>query len=239
MEMISKKTLIPHVGTLSIIERAQIANWIEAHISQNKKVRITWLGFLPIAHAHTLFIAYRLTKDPKFKTQNELDILQKAWEAQLTSVPTILKEVDVDWECLASLEEEMFENTDQTGPSGNWQWGLDAGYHQGGWDPSFGVPASWDGKERVGDESEREVRSWPVSAETYPAHSDVMSSSDLITSTFRSQSRLALRVQFKTKEPIQSHVQKIGRETWSSLGSRVKRRCQKTTRNFHCYNATT
>jgi hypothetical protein len=121
---------------------------------------MAWLGFLPIAHAHTVFIAYRMNKDPTFKTQDELDILRKAWEAQLTSVPTILKEADVDRECLASLEEEMFENTDRTGPSGNWQWGLDAGYHQGDWDPSFGVPASRDGKERVGDESEREVRSF-------------------------------------------------------------------------------
>ena len=159
-----EKTLVPYVGTLSIIERAQIANWFEAHISQNKKIRVNWLGFLPIAHAHTIFIAYRMMQDsspncPILKTQNEQDILQKAWEAQLTSVPTILNEVDVDKECLASLEEEMFENTDRTGPSGNWQWGLDAGYHQGGWDPSFGVPASLDGKERVGDESEREVSS--------------------------------------------------------------------------------
>ena len=99
-----------------------------------------------------------MTKNPTFKTYNESEILQKAWEAQLTSVPSILKEVDVDKECLASLEEEMFERTDRTGISGNGQWGLDAGHHQGGWDPSFGVPASWDGKEQVGSESEREVR---------------------------------------------------------------------------------
>ena len=67
-----EKTLIPHVGTLSVVERAQIANWFETHISRNKKTRIAWLGFLPIAHAHTIFIAYRMTtgKDPKFKTQN-------------------------------------------------------------------------------------------------------------------------------------------------------------------------
>ena len=153
-----EKTLIPHVGTLSIVERAQIANWFEAHVSQNKKVLIAWLGFLPIAHAHTLFIAYRMIKNPTFKMYSETEILQKAWEVQLTSVPSILREVDVDKDCLASLEEEMFEKTDRTGISGNCQWGLDVGHHQGGWDPSFGVPASWDGKERVGSESEREVR---------------------------------------------------------------------------------
>ena len=101
---------------LSISERSQIANCFEAHFSRNKKVCIawTWLGFLPIAHAHTLrlFIAYRRTKNPTFQAYSGPETLQKAWEAQLTSVPSILKEVDVDLECLASLEEEMFENTD-------------------------------------------------------------------------------------------------------------------------------
>jgi hypothetical protein len=38
----------------SIIERAQIANWFEARVSRNKKVRMAWLGFLQIAHAHTI-----------------------------------------------------------------------------------------------------------------------------------------------------------------------------------------
>ena len=56
----------------------------------NKKVRIAWLGLLPIAHAHTLFIAYRMTKNPTFKAYSEPEILQKAWEVQLTSVPSIL-----------------------------------------------------------------------------------------------------------------------------------------------------
>lgn len=89
-----------------------------------------------------------------------MEIIQKAWEVQLTSVPSILREIDVDKDCLASLEEEMFEKTDRTGVSGNGQWGLDVGHHQGGWDPSFGVPASWEGnlKARMGSESEREVR---------------------------------------------------------------------------------
>ena len=67
-----EKTLIPHVGTLSIVERAQIANWFEAHVSQNKKVWIAWLGFLLIAHAHTLFITYRMTKNPTFKMYSEM-----------------------------------------------------------------------------------------------------------------------------------------------------------------------
>ena len=72
-----ENTLILHVGTLSIA------------VSRNKKVRIAWLGFLPIAH--TLFIAYRTTKNPAFKAYSEPEILQKAWEVQLTSVPSILR----------------------------------------------------------------------------------------------------------------------------------------------------
>ena len=37
-----------------------------------------------------------MTKNSTFKAYSEPEILQKAWEAQLTSVPSILKEVDVD-----------------------------------------------------------------------------------------------------------------------------------------------
>jgi len=181
-----ENTRISHIGTLSIAERAQIANWFEAHISWNKKVHITWLGFLPIAHAHTLFIAYQMTKNPTFKMYSEPEILQKAWEAQLTSVLSILKEVDVDQEYLASLEEEMFENTDRTGVSGNRQWGLDRGHHQGGWDPSFGVPASWNRKVRAGSESEHDsyMRWDQIIKQRHCAHS---SSLDQITSTLQNQ----------------------------------------------------
>ena len=150
-------TIIPHIGTLTIIERAQIANWFETHISREKQARDLWVGLLPIAHAHTLFIAYRMTKDPAFRDLTDLEVLQKAWVAQMTSVPSILGEVDVDKECLEYLEEEMFERTDRTGPSGNWQWGLDAGHHQDGWDPSFGVPKTWEGKTREGSDTELEV----------------------------------------------------------------------------------
>ena len=103
--------IILHVGTLSIIKRAQIANWFETHISHEKDVQVFWMGLLPIAHAHTLFIAYRMAKDPVFMDLTDLDILQKAWVAQLTGVPSILSEVDVDRECLETLEEEMFERT--------------------------------------------------------------------------------------------------------------------------------
>ena len=103
--------IIHHVGTLSVIERAQIANWFETHISREKDARALWMGLLPIAHTHTLFIAYRMSKDPAFSSVTNSDMLRKAWVAQMTGVPSILGEVDVDRECLEKLEEEMFERT--------------------------------------------------------------------------------------------------------------------------------
>ena len=140
-----------------MIERAQIANWFETHVSREQDVRGLWLGQLPIAHAHTLFIAYRMTKEPAFEDLTWADMLQKAWVAQLTGTPSILGEVDVDRECLEQLEEEMFERTHRTGKSGNFQWGLDAGHHQDGWDPSFGVPNTWEGEIREGSDTEIEA----------------------------------------------------------------------------------
>ena len=80
----------------------------------------------------TVFIAFRMHKDPRYKKLKSKELICKAWEAQLTGVPTILDTTDVDAECIESLEEEMFENTNRTGPSGNEQWGLDVGHHQGG-----------------------------------------------------------------------------------------------------------
>jgi len=95
-----ENTLVPFVGTLSVVERAQIANWFETWVSRNEQLHTKWLGLLPIAHVHTLFITYRMTKDPDFNGHPESEVRQKAWEAQLTGTPTILKEIDIDKECL-------------------------------------------------------------------------------------------------------------------------------------------
>jgi len=110
------------------IERAQIANWFETYVGLTKEARVLWMTRLPIAHAHTIFIAFRIRKDPRYKTLQIPDLFRKAWEVNLTGVPTIVKEVDVDKEYVESLEEEIFENMDRTGVSGNEQWGLDVGY---------------------------------------------------------------------------------------------------------------
>jgi len=132
-----------------------------------EQLRVKWLSLLPIAHAHTLFITYQMTKDADFKGVPESEIHQKAWEAQLTGMPTILREINVNKECLEVLEEEMFMRTERTWSSGNWQWGLDMGHHQDGWDPTFGVPETWDEKKREGGESEHEVRQKPVRRSHY------------------------------------------------------------------------
>ena len=48
-----------------------------------------------------------MTKNPTFKAYSEPEILQKAWEVQLTSVPSILKEGlgSIVW-CASELEQE-------------------------------------------------------------------------------------------------------------------------------------
>jgi len=92
------KTLIPYVGALSVSERAQIANWFETHISLTKDTRVLWLGRLPIAHAHTVFIAFRIHQDPHYKTLTTSELFSKAWEVQLTGALMILSSIDVDAE---------------------------------------------------------------------------------------------------------------------------------------------
>ena len=69
-------------------------------------------------------------------------LFPKAREVQLTGVPTVLKNVNVDKECVDFLE-QMFENVNRTGASGNEKWGLDVGYHQGGWNPYIDAPKLW------------------------------------------------------------------------------------------------
>lgn len=152
------RTIIPFVGTLSIIERAKIANWFEANISKDKKTRRKWLGLLPIAHAHTVFIASRLKAEPKSQGLDEHARLQKAWNAQFTGVLPLWTDVDVDRDCLYRLEERMFERSGLAGIAGNCQWGLDAGDHQGDWDPYAGIPMHWNHEDREGSERELEVR---------------------------------------------------------------------------------
>ncbi|KAF9455329.1 hypothetical protein BDZ94DRAFT_1180235, partial [Collybia nuda] len=152
-----KSTLIPYVGSLTIIERARIADWFERFISKDKALRQQWMGYLPIAHAHTLFITSRIIEDQRYQDLPLDKVLDKAWEIQLTGVPSIWTDIDVDRDCLARLEEEMFEQSTQAGIAGHCQWGLDAGDHQACWNPYSGTPEHWNHGDREGSDGELEV----------------------------------------------------------------------------------
>ena len=142
------RTLIPFTGNLSVVERAQISNWFETHIAIDKKLRHMWLGLLPLTHTYTLYIRSQLLQKPPRKTDmtklSDREQLEMAWEIQGNgNVELLWQEVDVECECLAKLEEEMFERSEAAGISGEYQWGLDAGDHQDAWNPYEGLPDHW------------------------------------------------------------------------------------------------
>lgn len=150
-------TLVPYVGSLSLEERAQIANWFDINIThKDKKFRLSWLGYLPLSHAYTLYIADRLKSNPKMAQLGWKDLLLQAWDVQFTGTPERLADIDVEKECLEQLEEEMFEVSFRAGKAGNYQWGLDSGHHDN-WNPYANLPAEWKVGDYVGDEEELEV----------------------------------------------------------------------------------
>jgi hypothetical protein len=130
-----KTTLIPYCGSLSIVERAEIANWFLTIINKDAHL---WLGRLPLAHAFTLYIAEHLKSNPKMAGLTGDALIKKAWEVQFTGTPSLLTDVDVERECLERLENEMFEVSQAARVAGHYQWGLDAGDHQD-WDPYTGM----------------------------------------------------------------------------------------------------
>ena len=50
----------------------------------------------------------------------------------------------------------MFEVSIRAGIAGNYQWGLDSGYHDD-WNPYAQLPAGWNVGDYVGDNEELEV----------------------------------------------------------------------------------
>ena len=146
-------TLIPYSGSLSIAERAKIANWFLTFINKDAHI---WLGRLPLAHAFTIYIAKHLKSDPKLEGLDWEALLEKAWEVQFTGTPSMLTDVDVEGEYLEQLEGEMFEVSQAAGISGHYQWGLDAGDHQD-WNPYAGMQDLNHG-DRPGSDAELEVK---------------------------------------------------------------------------------
>ncbi|KAH9474266.1 hypothetical protein JR316_0013429 [Psilocybe cubensis] len=127
------KTIIPYTGPLTVVERAQISNWFESEITKDKRLRRYWVSLLPLAHAHTVYIASLILKSQQKVNDSLLD---SAWDVQCSPKPLrMFERTDVDLECLSFLEEEMFENSLRAGIAGNYQWGLDVGNHQDDWKP--------------------------------------------------------------------------------------------------------
>ncbi|KAG6882671.1 hypothetical protein C0992_011018 [Termitomyces sp. T32_za158] len=121
---------VPHTGSLTMMKRAEIANWLQLKINQRKKHSKDWVGLLLNAHAQTLYIASNLKADPKFQNITERTLIQRAWIVQFSGTAPHWDHVDVDAQCLDHLEEEMFEQYECASRAGNYQWGLDAGDHQ-------------------------------------------------------------------------------------------------------------
>ena len=158
-----RTTIVPFTGNLSVIERAQLGNWFEEHVAKDKDLRRFWLSLLPFAHACTLWLVSLLQKNKgqlqKFDINDNNQVLDAAWQLQTTHSPEMVwkDRVDVDRECIEGLEEEMFESSSLAGIAGNYQWGLDAGEHQAGWNPYAGTPEHWNHNDRESSEDEHKV----------------------------------------------------------------------------------
>jgi hypothetical protein len=65
------------------------------------------------------------------------------WADLMISYPADSFMADVDLECLTALEARMFEDSEEAGPAGNQQWGLDAGQHHRRWGVYLNIPNEW------------------------------------------------------------------------------------------------
>ncbi|KAJ6601491.1 hypothetical protein B0H10DRAFT_1824052 [Mycena sp. CBHHK59/15] len=165
---------IPFTGGLDLVDCARVSNWFYSVIPGAKSHVVLWLGRVPLAHAYTLVIAarnrkeiIRRLKDGRMKEGKsgqarhiEADILEAAWEYQMTRPLSVLRAVDVDRECLGAFEERLFEDSAAAGRAGNRQWGLDAGEHQDDWNPYCDLPAHWNHGDRHESDTELLV-GWP------------------------------------------------------------------------------
>ncbi|PPQ82454.1 hypothetical protein CVT26_012730 [Gymnopilus dilepis] len=125
---------VQFTGGLSLMERAQIANWFETFVGKEAKNRQKWINRLPLAHAHTLFIAFRLRygeATSRYKDARTNVVLQKAWDILVEGSLAPRIEVDVEKECIQLLEHELFG----VDPGGN-SWGSDVGGNQDNWVPT-------------------------------------------------------------------------------------------------------
>ena len=81
-------------------------------------------------------------------------VARDAWRAQINGSPNVYSNMDVESDAIMRLEELMFENSSRAEVSGYRQWGLDAGDHEGAWNPYHELPPEWDHQDRQGSEKE-------------------------------------------------------------------------------------
>ncbi|KAJ6488272.1 hypothetical protein C8R47DRAFT_1276929, partial [Mycena vitilis] len=145
-----KDQTIPYAGDLTLHDQARVMNWFFHNIPQAKTHVTMWVGHASHAHAVTLIIAARneaeFRSEPDFPEEESEETQMKTlwdWAWMVQKNETRVPVVDVDRECLGLLEQWMFETSDTAGVAGDWQWGLDVGYHQDRWVPYTGLPAFW------------------------------------------------------------------------------------------------
>ncbi|KAJ7800621.1 hypothetical protein B0H14DRAFT_2279282, partial [Mycena olivaceomarginata] len=158
---------ISSTGELEMIDCARVANWFYRNIVGATHSVVQWFGRTPLAHAYTILIAHLnhesiqdvMNDDPDYaQMDREAAAFQIAWEFQVSR--SRVSYTDVDRECLGYFEERLFEHSHETGQAGNRQWGLDAGPHQGGWNPYGDIPSHWNHDDRD-DESDSELELGP------------------------------------------------------------------------------
>ncbi|KAJ7582294.1 hypothetical protein C8J56DRAFT_750522, partial [Mycena floridula] len=132
-------------GGLSLSDCAQVNNWFDWNIPEAPNLRHKWIrGTIPIFHALTLLLAHRFHSvhidlpdcppDDQPLEQHQF-LLQRSWEIQTDSALSHPMAVDVDCEAIGALEEAMFTDSADAGKARYYQWGLNAGPHQDGWNP--------------------------------------------------------------------------------------------------------
>ncbi|KAG2107326.1 hypothetical protein BD769DRAFT_1501728 [Suillus cothurnatus] len=91
---------------------------------------------MPLVHAFTLVAHRRKAGDFKKRVRarneewNNSELLKMAWVDLMISYPAESFVTDVvDLKCLTPLEARIFEDSEEAGPPGNQQWGLDTSQH--------------------------------------------------------------------------------------------------------------
>lgn len=183
-KMVLDSGVIAQMGDLSLADQSRIAHWITSKIPNAGETFRLWMSRVPFIHAITILISSR--HQSRFLGQNaggsdsEGDLLTAAWEYQC-STDSIMRaprnSIDVNRECIASLEERMFTRSAAAGLAGYYQWGLDAGDHQEEWWPWSGLPSHWYHNDTPDYDNEEVLRVWICSPLKSPSTNSAMFSS--------------------------------------------------------------